>query len=150
MTDREMKKLSRSQLLEMLLVQSREVTRLRNELAQAQAQLDRRQIQIEESGNIAEAALRLSGVFEAAQAAADHYVQNITALADSTRQQCHEMEEETRRKCEEMTRAAQAEAGAFWDEIREKVRDPFLDSQSWQNILQILDEKPGDHSKVKK
>lgn len=150
MTDREIKKLSRAQLLEMLLVQSREVTRLRDELSKAQAQLDKRQVQIEESGNIAEAALRLSGVFEAAQAAADHYVQNISALADSTRERCHQMEEQTQRKCDEMTRAAQAEAGAFWDEVREKIRDPFLDSESWQNILRILDEKPGDRSKVRK
>ena len=32
---------------------------------------------IENSGSIAEAALKLSGIFEAAQAAADQYLENI-------------------------------------------------------------------------
>lgn len=150
MTDRELKKLSRTQLLEMLLAQSREVTRLREELAQAQVQLSSRQIQVTESGNLAEAALKLSGVFEAAQTAADQYLQNITALSESTRQRCLAMETETRQKCEEMTRAAEAASARFWDSIREKIRDPFLDNESWQDILRILDQQPGDPDKVRK
>lgn len=149
MTDREMKKLSRTQLLEMLLMQSREVTRLREQLQQAQEQLDCRRIQIEESGSIAEAALKLSGIFENAQAAADHYLMHITEQYEATQQRCREMEAETRRNCEDMTRTAQAEAAAYWDAVREKIRDPFLDNESWQEILQVLDEKPGDPNKVR-
>ena len=150
MTDREMKKLSRSQLLEMLLIQSREVTQLRQELEQARTLLGSRQIQIEESGSIAEAALKLSGVFDAAQAAADQYIQNIRELSESTRERCRLLEEQTKQDCQEMVRAAQEEAGAYWDAVREKIRDPFLDNESWQEILQILDGKPGDPGKVRK
>lgn len=59
------------------------------------------------------------------------------------------MEEQTRLNCAEMTRTAQAEAAAFWDDVRKKIRDPFLDNESWQEILKILDEKPGDRNKVR-
>ena len=150
MTDREMKKLSRSQLLEMLLTQAQEVKQLRADLELAQIKLESRQIQMTESGNIAEAALKLSGVFESAQSAADQYLQNISALSERTLENCQKMEEQTRKKCDEMVSTAEKETAAFWDAIREKIRDPYLDNASWQEILQILDTKPGDRSKVRK
>ena len=150
MTDREMKKLSRSQLLEMLLTQAQEVKQLRADLELAQIKLESRQIQMTESGNIAEAALKLSGVCEAAQSAADQYLQNISALSERAVENCQKMEEQTRKKCDEMVSTAEKEAAAFWDAIREKIRDPYLENASWQEILQILDTKPGDCSKVRK
>ena len=150
MPARERKKLSRSQLLEMLLTQAQEVKQLRADLELAQIKLESRQIQMTESGNIAEAALKLSGVFESAQSAADQYLQNISALSERTLENCQKMEEQTRQKSDEMVSTAEKDAAAFWDAIREKIRDPYLDNASWQEILQILDTKPGDRSKVRK
>lgn len=77
LTDREMRKLKRSDLLEMLVEQGRELERVRGELARAQAELKERRIQIDACGSIAEAALKMNGVFEAAQAAADQYLQSV-------------------------------------------------------------------------
>ena len=80
MTDKELKKLSRAELLEMLLLQTREVDRLKEKVAQLEERLQQRQLQQESAGNIAQAALQVSGIFEAAQTAADLYLENITAL----------------------------------------------------------------------
>lgn len=77
MTEKELKRLRRADLLELLLEQSRENERLRRELAQAQAQLADRAIRMESSGSLAEAALALTGVFDAAQQACDLYLENI-------------------------------------------------------------------------
>ena len=74
MTDKELRKLSRAELIDILFelqTQNENLTAENRELA---AQLESRQLQITEAGSIAEAALRLNGVFEAAQAAADQYV----------------------------------------------------------------------------
>ena len=68
MTDKEMKKLSRADLLEMLLAQRKENEALRTELDAARAALDDRRIALEKSGSIAEASLQLNGIFEAAPA----------------------------------------------------------------------------------
>lgn len=149
MTDRELKKLSRIQLLEMLLAQSRELEQLKEELEQAQAELNSRRIKLQESGSIAEAALKLNGVFEAAQSAADQYIQNVTERSRTAEDRCRTMEEQTRKKCDKMVKEAQAEAARFWDEVREKLQDPLLDEASWQKILKSLDEKPGKGHKVK-
>ena len=77
MTDKELKKLSRTDLVEMLLEVSRENEKLRWELAGAREQLDDKTITIENSGSLAEAALRLNGIFEAAQNACEQYTQNM-------------------------------------------------------------------------
>lgn len=79
---RDMKKLSRVELLEMLLDVTRENDALRQENEKLQEQLNDRQIRLEESGSIAEAALRLNRIFEAAQEAADQYLENVKAKAD--------------------------------------------------------------------
>lgn len=77
MTAKELKRLRRSDLLEMLLALRKENDQLRAQLQQAQQKLEDRRIQIENSGSLAEAALRLSGIFEAAQEACDRYTENV-------------------------------------------------------------------------
>lgn len=77
MTEREVKRLSRAELLEMLLTQSKEVESLQQQLVAAGEKLYQRELLLETSGSIAEAALRLNGVFEAADAAAAQYLENI-------------------------------------------------------------------------
>lgn len=77
MTDRELRRLSRAELLEMLIAETEENARLREELAQARSALADRRILLEKSGSIAEAALRLNGIFEAADRAAQQYLQSV-------------------------------------------------------------------------
>lgn len=72
-----LKKLSRQDLLEMLIAEEKRIDQLEKELQEAQEALKERKILIENSGSIAEAALKLNGIFEAAQAAADQYLENI-------------------------------------------------------------------------
>jgi cell division septum initiation protein DivIVA len=78
-----LKHLSRLELLEMLLDEEKRIASLEKELAQAKAELAKRTILIENSGSIAEAALKLNGIFEAAQAAADQYLENIRQLGQA-------------------------------------------------------------------
>ncbi|MEE1076240.1 MAG: DNA repair protein [Acutalibacteraceae bacterium] len=95
MTKKELKRLRRSDLMEILLELSKENQELREQLQQAEKKLQDRQILIEESGSLAEAALRLNRIFEDAQAACEQYEQNV-------RLRCEQLENETKRKCEEV------------------------------------------------
>ena len=74
---KELRKMKKTELLEIMLAQSREIDSLRAQLAEANARLEERRIAIEESGSIAEASLKLTKVFEEAQKAADLYVENV-------------------------------------------------------------------------
>lgn len=84
MTKQDVKKLRRKELLEMLLELSKENELLRRQLADAHRRLASREIKLKHAGSIAEAALRLNGVFEAAQAAADQYLQTIQKKSEGS------------------------------------------------------------------
>ena len=77
MTDKELRRLTRAELLEILLSQGKEIERLERELQIAQSKLQDKELLMSKSGSIAEASLRLNGVFEAAQRAAEQYLTNI-------------------------------------------------------------------------
>ena len=78
-----LRKLSKLQLLELLAQQERELQALRKELEEKNAALDDRRIQVEKAGSIAEAALKLNEVFEAAQRAADQYLESVKSAWES-------------------------------------------------------------------
>ncbi len=82
MTDKELKKLKRAELLQILLTQSKEIDRLRAELDEANAKLADKKIMLEKSGSIAEASLSVFHIFEGAQQAADVYLENIKRRAE--------------------------------------------------------------------
>ena len=82
MTDKKLRRLNRRELLEMLLVTTEENEKLREQLRQALEELSDKQIQIEFAGSIAEAALQLNGVFEAADRAAKQYLENVRRITE--------------------------------------------------------------------
>lgn len=83
----------------MLIAQMEENRRLSDRLEQAEAELNDRRIRIEESGSIAEAALRLNDVFKQAEASAELYLENIKRL-----------ETEASEKAEKLLRDAETES----------------------------------------
>ncbi len=83
MTEKELKKLNRQELLEILLAQSKMIDRLQAKLKDANEKLAERELKISEAGSIAEASLVLNHIFEDAQKAADQYLENIRRMHDS-------------------------------------------------------------------
>ena len=77
MTEKEMRKLSRLELLELFVEKSKEVERLEAELAQANKKLEDRRLLCEQTGNIAQAALEINHIFEQCQQAADDYLASV-------------------------------------------------------------------------
>ena len=141
MTDKELQKLSRTELLELLLVQSRELDKKNQELESLQAQLQTRQIALSQAGNIAEAALRLNGIFEAAQAAADQYLENVMSPVNDTQQQCNQMLEQTQQQCQQMRQSTRQTVHQVWEVIRHEIFNPKLDYTQWQEIADFIDKQ---------
>ena len=82
MTDKELRGLSRRELLELLVAREKENQQLRQELDDARAELNKRQIDVAKAGTMAEAALLLNGIFDAADRAAQQYLENIRLRAE--------------------------------------------------------------------
>jgi len=159
MTDKDLKKLSRADLLEMLIEQSTEVQSLRERLAAAESALQKREMTIDRAGSIAEAALQLNGVFEAAQAACEQYTENIrmlsqrqsdvcaqmerdsreraSAILSETMRNCEQMESEARVRCAEMLARAKAESQAYWDDVSSKLESYYQQHAGLRELLSM-------------
>lgn len=120
MTDRQLRRLHRVDLLKLLLEEKKENEALREQIKQMQAQLESRRLHMDQAGSLAEAALRLGGIFEAAESACQYYTENIRSLSGRQEEICRRMEQETREKCDKMLEHARQMSRAYWDEYTEK------------------------------
>lgn len=111
-TEKDLKKLNRYQLLEMLIIQTERADDLQRQLEQAQEQLNSREVQMTVIGSIAEASLQLSGVFDAAQTAADMYLSAAKDRAAAMEAEAAATLELARHQAQEILRTARQNAGA--------------------------------------
>ena len=79
MTDRELRRLGRAELVDIIYELQSRNQQCEAEIEKLQKALDDKILKIASAGSIAEAALKLSGIFEAAQAAADQYLASLEA-----------------------------------------------------------------------
>ena len=113
MTDKELRRLKRDDLLQILINQQRSLDEYAVVVEDYEKQLNERRISLEESGNVAEAALKLNGVFEAAQKAADQYLEETKARVQSLRDEVEKADREreaARKQADEILEKARAEA----------------------------------------
>lgn len=89
MTDKDLKKLTRKQLLELLLEQTERADHLQTRLLELTDKLTDRTLIETSAGSMAKAALELSGVFEAADNAAAQYLANIKRLNDNAEEDAY-------------------------------------------------------------
>ena len=115
MTDTELKKLRRAELLELFLEQSREVKRLSTELKEAKQDLEDKKIIIDKAGSLAEASLQLNGVFDAAQKAAEQYLLNMESMMERTTLECQNRNEESQQ--------ARVKVQEFCDKMKQDTQD---------------------------
>ena len=135
----------------------KEIAALKKELEGARAALKNRQIAIDEAGSIAMAALQLNGVFEAAQAASQQYIENIRSLSDrqasicaqrdaeskaeqerrmqETTTKCAQMEYLSKKKCEEMEAEAKRKSEAYWAEVFHRLQSFYENHQELKKLL---------------
>lgn len=142
MTDKELRRLSRSELLEMLIAQTEENDRLKIRLEQAEAQLRDRRISIDKAGSLAEAALSLNGVFQAAEAAAQQYLENIQRISGQQDAICRSMKEKAEKETAQMRQEAQAysqkvhaEADAYWKQVAARAAKLLEDQNSLREMI---------------
>ena len=147
MTERELRRLSRTDLLELLVAQRRENEQLRVILDQTQAQLADCTIKIDNAGSIAEASLQLSGIFSAAQDSCQYYMDNIRLLSERQNQVCQQMEQETKEKCDRMVAEAEQKSQQCWENCSAKIKqlvDSFAGLQQAMDMYSCLQKKSGE------
>ena len=108
MTDKEFKRLSRSQLIDIIYQYQLQVDKLTEQNQELERGLEDKRLRLSNVGNIAEAALEINDCFRSAQSAAEQYLEEIKAIREET-------------EAERQRILAQARAEA--DEIVSKAKD---------------------------
>ena len=158
MTDKQdLKRLSRAELLEMLLEQGKENEQLQEKVKELQGKLDDRNLHLTKVGSIAEAALALNGVFEAAEASCLQYIENIRLLSErqdeiakvredesreeaakilqEAKERCMLMEADTKAKCSAQIAEADKRVEEKWAQISKRLTDLY---KSHEGLLEIV------------
>lgn len=143
MTDKELKRMSRAELLQMLITQVEENQSLQTRLEAAETELKDRSLAVSETGTMAEAALSLNGVFQAADAAAQQYLDNIRQMQERQELLYQEAEDEAKRNADAIvaeadaySRKAHADADAYWEEVRARVDSLLREQESLRSLIQ--------------
>lgn len=161
MTEKDIKRLSRADLLEMLIEVSEELEETKAKLKDAEERLESKQLNIDNAGSIAEASLRLNGIFQAAEDSCRQYIDNVKRLnegsnadetaekmleetknrclelEEETKKRCLELENETKDRCEKMTELAKIEAAQHWNEVSSKIEALYSDYTGLRRLLAV-------------
>jgi cell division septum initiation protein DivIVA len=146
MTDREIRHLSKTELLTIIRDQEQELQQAKQQQEELKRRLAEKKTNLEKCGSIAEASLQVNQVFQAAQAAADQYLSEmrekregidaesgrILAEAKQKADAQVRLSMETGRKIEEESRR---KADSYWTELQGKLEAFY---QSRQGLEQML------------
>ncbi|MBR6701417.1 MAG: hypothetical protein IKL72_06790 [Firmicutes bacterium] len=143
--DMELKRMNKNELINKVKALTKEIEDLKEQLEAAEGKLNSRAIELQEAGSIAEASLKLNGVFDAVQGAAEQYLENIKNLSgqqdriceqrekesrekairlmEETADKCSRLEKETKEKCEKMVLLAKEETETYWELLSKKMEN---------------------------
>ena len=116
MTDKELKRLNRTELLQLLMTQVRETEQLQAKVRELTEQIQKHEITCQNAGTLAEAALALNGVFQAADEAAQKYVQEMADRAAKQEQELQAKADEGRMQADKLREDANAAAAKIREE----------------------------------
>ena len=144
MTDKELRKMNRRELLEILVAQGQEIERLQAALEDAEARANDREIRIKEAGSIAVAALQINGVYHAAEAAAKQYLDNVRRMDAEAQQerdallaQVQQDAQQIMDQAEEQRQRAQRDADQYWLLVSQKLESFYKEHQGLKELLAI-------------
>ena len=153
MAKTDLQKLTRAELLELLIEQTKRADELEAQLAEARAQLQSREIAINEAGSIANAALKINGVLTAAEDAASQYLENIKLHTSQQQEICQKIEADARQHASEIIRHTELKCGEierkvtdYWNSVSQRIDTMYQEYTALHEIFQT-DTKDMKHAK---
>ena len=118
MKTQDIKKLSRSELVDIIYQLQRKEQEQQEKIRELEIKLEDRRLKIENSGSLAEASLALKDVFETAQKAADIYLEEIRKRSENIDEECERRIQEAQHKADWILEDAISRRDAMEKEIR--------------------------------
>ena len=119
MDDKKIRKISKRELLEILLEQAKKIEELEKELEKTTKKLETKKMIIEEAGTFADASAKLNGLFETAEVTANQYLLNVKEkckkIENDTKKECQKIKEDMIKETEELCNLKKKEADDYFD-----------------------------------
>lgn len=135
--------LSKNEMMMVMHDQEQEIEKLRAEVAELKAKLDGYEIKVSQSGSLAEASAKISGLFEAAQATVNTYVENMKKRDARTEEILTDAEKQAEQiigEAEEAARkrlaAADAEIDGKWAVIESRLLVMYESHKGLQELVE--------------
>lgn len=135
MVGKEIKKLSRRELVDIIYLLKKNEQTLQEKVESLEAALEDKRLRIANAGSIAEAAVEVTNVISAAQQTAELYLQEIAFLREEAERECEKMRQEAHRQAEEIVADAKAQYNNYCLLYKSEYR-------KWQNLRKQVTEEP--------
>ena len=107
MTDKEFKRLSRAQLIDIIYQLQLQLDKVNEEKRELEGELADKRLRLSTAGNLAEAALEINDCFRSAQNAAEQYLNEIKIIREETEAERQQILSQARAKAEAIISDAQ-------------------------------------------
>ncbi len=137
MIGKELKKLNRRELLDVIYQLKKNEEQMQEQLAALEAALQDRRIHLSVAGSLAEAATDITGIFSAAQSTADLYLREIASMKEDAQRECEKMIEEAKEKAELII----ADGNRRYESLVSRYKIDYKKWQQLQDEIQRLEEQ---------
>lgn len=160
MAETELRKMNRMELIEIIYALQQEEKLLEEEKKKLEDKIENWTIQCEESGSIAEAAVKVTGILETAQAAADQYLDAIqkenarsdarrARLIEQTKKEQERILDEARKKADAIRQEAEDYRVAVRKECKEMMAETDrIVSEKWDAFDRRVQSYLRDHAEL--
>ena len=129
MTDKEFKRLSRAQLIEIIYQLQLQIDKLSEQTQELESELKDKRLRLQSAGNIADAALEINNCFRSAQNAAEQYLNEIKAIREETEAERQRILSEARAEAATIIAGAKKTQGDY-DSAIDAILKEFRQSHS--------------------
>ena len=129
MTDKEFKRLSRAQLIDIIYELQLQIDKLNEEKQELAGELKDKRLRLQSAGNIADAALEINDCFRSAQNAAEQYLNEIKTILEETEAQRQKILSEAKAQAEAIIAGAKKTQGDY-DSAIEMILKEYKQSHS--------------------
>lgn len=112
--------LSKNEMIMVMHDQEQEIEKLKAQLAELRSKLNDYDIRVSESGSLADASARISGLFDAAQRTVNTYIDNMKRRDEQSEQKLGEVEKQAEQILADAEEVAKKRLAAADAEIEEK------------------------------
>lgn len=160
MAETELRKMNRMELIEIIYALQQEEKILEEEKKKLEDRLENWTIQCEESGSIAEAAVKVTGILETAQAAADQYLEAVQReaarseerrikLMEEAKKEQEKLLEEAKQKADDIRREAEGYRNSVREECKEMIENTDrIVGEKWDAFDRRVQSYLRDHAEL--